>query len=182
MELELIKKILAGPLNPVVHNDGTGKLSAVLIIICGKIPTIIMTERPKTMNHHAGEISFPGGTWNVKDHDLLSTAIRETKEELGIEVKRESVIGQLKTVTTLNSGFKIMPFVTIMDVIPEINPNSEIASILKIPLIPLLHTKQDDVDPKHKSIQEMFVFTFNNHVIWGASARMLRQIHERLVS
>ncbi len=182
MELGLIKKTLAGPLSPMVQNDGTEKLSAVMIIICGKTPTIIMTERPKTMNHHAGEISFPGGTWHVEDHDLLSTAMRETKEELGIEIARESVIGQLKTVTTLNSGFKIAPFITVMDNMPEINSNSEIASVLKIPLIPLLNTMQDDTDPNHKSIQEMFVFTFNNHMIWGASARMLRQIHARLIS
>jgi 8-oxo-dGTP pyrophosphatase MutT (NUDIX family) len=182
LDLVLIKKTLASPLTPEVLNNNTGKLSAVLIIIYGKIPTIIMTERPKTMNHHAGEISFPGGTWNVKDHDLLSTAIRETKEELGIEIERESIIGQLKTVTTLNSGFKITPFITIMDATPEIHPNSEIASVLKIPLIPLLNTMQDDTDPNHKSIQEMFVFTFNNHIIWGASARMLRQIHTKLIS
>lgn len=182
MELELIKKTLASSLDPVIQNNGTEKLSAVLIIICGKTPTVIMTERPKTMNHHAGEISFPGGTWSVKDHDLLSTAIRETREELGIEIARESVIGQLKTVTTLNSGFKIAPFITVMEAIPEINPNSEIESVLKIPLMPLLTTMQDDTDPNHKSIQEMFVFTFNNHVIWGASARMLRQIHARLIS
>lgn len=181
LERDLIKKALSTKLDPTIVNNGKEKLSAVLIIIYGEIPTIIMTERPKTMNHHAGEISFPGGTWKTNDHDLLSTAIRETNEELGVEIDRESIIGQLKTVTTLNSGFKIMPFVTIMDDMPEIQPNSETESVLKIPLIPLLHTMTDDTDPNHKSIQEMFIFTFQNHVIWGASARMLKQVHDRLL-
>ncbi len=182
MELESIKKALSSPLESVISNDETKKLSAVLIIIYGKTPTIIMTERPKTMNHHAGEISFPGGTWHADDADLLYTALRETQEELGIKVEKESVIGQLKTVTTLNSGFRIAPFVTVMDNEPEVKPNSEIASVLKIPLMPLLDTIKDDTDPSHKSIQEMFVFTFNNHVIWGASARMLKQIRDRVIS
>ena len=134
------------------------------------------------MNRHAGEISFPGGTWERKDVNLLGTAIRETQEELGLKISKEMVIGQLKPVTTLNSGFKITPFVTILDTLSDIVPNSEIASVLRIPLNSLLKTIENDKDPLHHSILEMYTFKFENHLIWGASARMLKQIHDKILS
>ena len=165
---------------PEAQNNSKNKLAAVLIMFYGTKPTIIMTERPKNMNHHAGEISFPGGTWQEDDRDLLDTAIRETKEELGIEISRNAIIGQLQPVTTLNSGFTITAFIAFLDDIPSLVPNSEIESVLKIPLLELLKTMKDDTDPDHKSIQEMYTFRFQDYLIWGASARMLKQIFTKL--
>lgn len=182
MELEKIKNALSGSINAQVDKSKRTKLAAVLVIIYGHEPCVIMTERPKTMDHHAGEISFPGGRWQDSDEDLLSTAIRETGEEMGVAITRNQVVGQLKPVTTLNSGFTIAPFITIQDKVPKMNPNSEIESILEIPLIPLLKTMEDDKDPAHKSIQEMYTFKFQNYLIWGASARMLHQISAILSS
>lgn len=176
LNIDELKQILASPINPETQSNSESKLAAVMMIICGIEPTIIMTKRPKTMNHHAGEISFPGGTWKKEDGDLLGTAIRETVEELGIRIDRSEIIGQLAPVTTLNSGFKITPFITIMNHMPLIVPNSEIASTLKIPLFTLLDTIEEDKDSSHKSIQEMYTFKFQDHIIWGASARMLKQI------
>jgi 8-oxo-dGTP pyrophosphatase MutT (NUDIX family) len=175
-----LKKILTNPIIPKAENSKS-KLAAVMIIIFGNQPMVIMTERPKTINHHAGEISFPGGTWVSGDRDLLATAIRETREELGIKISRSLVIGQLNSVATLSSGFIITPFVTILNEIPKIVPNSEIASVLKIPFFQLLSTVEDDKNPSHKSILEMYTFKFKDHVIWGASARMLKQIHKKII-
>jgi 8-oxo-dGTP pyrophosphatase MutT (NUDIX family) len=175
MYLKKIKDALTSSINPAVEDTRT-KLAAVMMIIYGNEPTIIMTKRPNTMNQHAGEISFPGGRWDGQNEDLLDTAIRETREEIGIDISRNQITGQLKPVTTLNSGFTISPFITIQDKISLLVPNSEIESILEIPLIPLLKTMNEDKDPNHKSIQEMYTFTFQNHLIWGASARMLKQI------
>lgn len=165
-----------------IQKDSKNKLAAVMIIIFGNEPMLLMIERSKTMNHHAGEISFPGGMWDVGDVDLLETAIRETKEELGIEITKSMVIGQLKPVTTLNSGFTIIPFITILDELPTIIPNSEIASVLRIPFFTLLKTIEDDKDPLHKSILEMHTFKFQEHLIWGASARMLKQMLVKISS
>ncbi len=176
MEIELLKNALSTNIVPTVKNDSTTKLAAVLILIYGKEPTIIMTERPKTMNHHAGEISFPGGTWEQDDNDVLSTALRETREEMNLDVRPQQIIGQIKPVTTLNSRFMIVPFICVLEEKPELSPNSEIEKVLHIPLIPLLQTVEDDPDPAHKSIQEMYTFRYQNHLIWGASARMLKQI------
>ena len=177
-----LKQILTNSIMPKVQGNSKSKLAAVMIIIFGNEPMLLMTERPKTMNHHAGEISFPGGMWKEEDGDLLGTAIRETSEELGVEISRSMVIGQLKPVTTLNSGFTITPFVVMLDELPTIVPNSEIASVLRMPLFPLLKTIEDDKDPSHKSILEMYTFKFQDHLIWGASARILKQILAKISS
>ena len=177
-----LKKLLSNSITTDVQDGPKNKLAAVMIIIFGNEPMILMTERSKTMNHHAGEISFPGGTWNEEDGDLLGTAIRETSEELGVKISRSMIIGQLKPVTTLNSGFKIFPFIAMIKQLPNIVPNSEIASVLRIPLYSLLKTIDDDKDPSHKSILEMNTFKFRDHLIWGASARMLKQILAKLSS
>jgi 8-oxo-dGTP pyrophosphatase MutT (NUDIX family) len=135
-----------------------------------------MIKKPVTMKHHGGEIAFPGGKISNEDNDLLDTAIRETREETGIIVEREKIIGQLERVTTLNSGFTILPFICILDKIENLTPNSEVEEFLEIPLVPFLQTLANDSDPEHNSIQEMYTFTFENHLVWGASARMLKQI------
>ena len=132
------------------------------------------------MNHHGGEIAFPGGKISNEDQNLLDTAIRETKEETGIDVKREQIIGQLKPVTTLNSGFTILPFICILDEINKLVANSEVDEFLQIPLMSFMQTLANDSDPEHNSIQEMYTFTFEEHNVWGASARMLKQIAEKI--
>ena len=180
MNLEQIKNSLRTEISPILSKREKTKLSSVLIIIFESSPKILMIKKPITMNYHGGEIAFPGGKISNEDGDLLDTAIRETKEETGIIISREQIIGQLKPVTTLNSGFTILPFVCILNEINELTPNSEVEEFLEIPLIPLLQTLSNDTDPKHNSIQEMYTFTFENKVIWGASARMLKQITEKI--
>ena len=180
MNLELIRNSITSDINPILSNNDGTKLSSVLIIIFEDSPKILMIKKPITMKHHGGEIAFPGGKISNDDEDLLDTAIRETLEETGIKVKRDEVIGQLKPVTTLNSGFTILPFICILDKIKNLTPNSEVDEFLEIPLMSFLQTLADDSDSEHNSIQEMYTFTFEKHLIWGASARMLKQIVTKL--
>ena len=180
MSLGKIRDSLTSEINPNLVNNNETKLASVLIVIFAESPKILMIKKPITMNHHGGEIAFPGGKISDEDNDLLDTALRETKEETGITVEREKIIGQLEPVTTLNSGFTILPFVCILDKIENLMPNSEVDEFLEIPLITFLETLANDSDPEHNSIQEMYTFTFEDHLIWGASARMLKQITTKL--
>ena len=177
MDIEQIRSALTGEINPTSLSElDENELASVLIIIYGKEPTILMTEKAQTLKVHAGEIAFPGGKWCEKDKDLLETAIRETKEELCLDVSKEQVVGQLDSVITLNSKYKITPFIAFLENIPSLKANSEVESILHIPLISFLSTMADDNLPEHQSIKEMHMFTFEKYNIWGASARMLKQI------
>jgi len=177
MDIEQIRSALTSEINPTSLSElDENELASVLVIIYGKEPTILMTEKAQTLKVHAGEIAFPGGKWCEKDQDLLETAIRETKEELCLEVSKEQVVGQLDSVITLNSKYKITPFISFLENIPSLKANSEVESILHIPLISFLSTMADDNLPEHQSIKEMHTFTFEKYNIWGASARMLKQI------
>ena len=62
-----LKKLLTSSILTEAQDDSKDKLAAVMIIIFGNEPMMLMIERSKTMNHHAGEISSPGGTWNKND-------------------------------------------------------------------------------------------------------------------
>jgi 8-oxo-dGTP pyrophosphatase MutT (NUDIX family) len=175
LKLEDIRPLLSSESTTKPNHDGT-KLASVLVVIYGEDPKVIMTKKSEILKIHAGEISFPGGKWDKKDEDLLTTALRETKEEIDLEIKPEQIIGQLKPVRTLNSGFTITPFVAVVDELSNLNHNFEVESIHHIPLEPFLKTLEDDPDPNHHSIQEMHIFKFNDHIVWGASARILKQI------
>ena len=180
MHLDELKTILSTPINPNVQTNGKYRLASVLVIIYGDDPFVIMTEKPQDMKFHAGEISFPGGKLDVSDSDLLETALRETSEEIGLTITRDQVVGQLEPVVTLNSGFLILPFVSIVDKIPSLSANCEVEKIFHIPLESFLKTGTQDPDPTHNIIQEMYVFEYQNQIVWGASARILKQIQNCL--
>ena len=180
MFLDDLTSTLSNPINPKMETDGRYRLASVLVVIYGEDPIVVMTEKPKHMKFHAGEISFPGGKLDAVDSDLLQTALRETNEEIGLTITRDQVIGQLEPVVTLNSGFLILPFISIIDKIPTLSTNSEVEKIFNIPLESFLKTMANDPDPSHNIIQEMYTFEYQNQIIWGASARILKQIQNRL--
>lgn len=180
MDERILKAQLSSKIFPTPKHDGKTKLASVLVIIYGSEPNVLMIKKSKKLNNHAGEVAFPGGQWTEDDRDLLDTALRETQEEIGIIISRDKIIGQLENVRTLNSGFIITPFVSIIEKIPQLKTNFEVESVLHLPLIPLLQTLNDDEDPDHKSIQEMYTFSFEDKIVWGASARILKNLVNRL--
>jgi 8-oxo-dGTP pyrophosphatase MutT (NUDIX family) len=181
MFLDDLKSTLSSSITPKLESNEKYRLASVLVVIYGKNPIVVMTEKPKHMKFHAGEISFPGGKFDVDDCDLLETALRETSEEIGLTITRDQVIGQLESVITLNSGFLIAPFVSVIDEIPPLSANSEVEQIFHIPLEPFLKTMTPDPDPSHNIIQEMYTFEYQNQIVWGASARILKQIQNSFV-
>ena len=180
MHFDKLKSILSTPINPEIQFDMDYRLASVLVIIYGKTPLIIMTEKPKSMKFHAGEISFPGGKLDTNDSNLLDTALRETSEEIGLNVSKNEIIGQLNPVKTLTTGFLILPFVCMLEQIPPLVTNSEVEKILHIPLSPFLQTVAKDCDPSHNLMNEMYTFEYQKQIVWGASARILKQIENTL--
>lgn len=180
MNLTNLKSILSNSINLDMPIDKKYRLASVLVIIYGDDPIVVMTEKPKHLKFHAGEISFPGGKFDDSDDDLLETALRETSEEIGITITRDQVIGQLDSVITLNSGFLIFPFVAVLEKIPPLSANAEVEKIFHIPLNPLLDTMMKDSDPDHNLIDEMYTFEYQSQIVWGASARILKQIESKI--
>lgn len=150
--------------------------AAVLVVLFNKNQRahILMTKRALHLKIHAGEISFPGGVVEIEDEYLLNTALRETMEEIGLEVAPSQVIGCLPKVQT-RTGFEITPFVAILKSLPDLTAcEDEVHEVLEMPLTALLSTHQRDIG--YKPSEEMVVYWYKCHRIWGASAKILRQI------
>jgi 8-oxo-dGTP pyrophosphatase MutT (NUDIX family) len=165
-------------------NNALARTAAVLIIVHSEnnVPRILLTRRSSKLKHHTGEISFPGGQFSrAEDQSLLDTALRETREEVGLSFKAEDILGRLQTVYTLTSNFTIVPFVTLQEKIPE--PQilaSEVDSIVDVPLLQTLSSFEPDIEHYHISRKGVYKFTYEGFIIWGATARILKQLYDRL--
>lgn len=159
------------------------RTAAVLVIIhyTRSSPHILLTKRNSTLKLHKGEIAFPGGAFSKQDKSLFDTATRETREEIGLIIEQKDILGSLQSVRTLTSNFFIVPFVTLQDKIlePQILIN-EVQEVIDIPLFDLLDTLEIDLEHQPLSTSRLYRFTCGNEVIWGATARIIKQLHDCL--
>lgn len=161
------------------NNDNNRIYSSILIIIhfYSDVPFILLTKRSKFLKKHAGEISFPGGKYSQSlDKTFLDTAIRETFEEIGILIDREQVIGCLDPVFTYTTKILIYPYVVICDKIPDtLQPNFEVEEIINLPIGRLKECISMDEYHSTKNYK-MFKFVVDDYTIWGATARIIKNL------
>ncbi len=141
-------------------------------------PHVLFTKRPSTLRHHAGQYSFPGGSGDPEDVTPLHTALRETREELGIDVSGVRVLGALDEVPTLTE-FRIQPFVGVIPQGLEYRPNpGEVELVLEVPLSHLLDPaiRRTERRSARGLEYEVDFYTYGTHVIWGATGRILREL------
>jgi 8-oxo-dGTP pyrophosphatase MutT (NUDIX family) len=172
--------------SPQLTSFRTLRIAAVLVIIhyTNGSPHILLTKRNSTVKMHKGEIAFPGGAFSEQDKSLCETAIRETREEIGLVIKQKDILGSLQLVRTLNSNFNIVPFVTLQDKILETRILiNEVQRIVDAPLFDLLDTLEIDLGHPYiytVSKETVYRFTYENEIIWGATARILKQLYDCL--
>jgi 8-oxo-dGTP pyrophosphatase MutT (NUDIX family) len=157
--------------------------AAVLVIIHyhKDRPHVFLTKRSSSLKSHRGEISFPGGRYVESDGTLLATALRETAEEIGIAFTIDQIIGCLSAVRTMTSNHFIVPFVTIQEMLPQYRISaSEVEAVIDVPLIETLKSIEQDAE-HYRLAKDAFKFTYGNNVIWGATARVLKQMHDILL-
>jgi 8-oxo-dGTP pyrophosphatase MutT (NUDIX family) len=146
---------------------------------------VLLTVRSSTVEHHKGQISFPGGVREAGDASLLETALRETHEEIGLERRGIEIVGELPDVPTFVTQFRVRPFIGVVRGRPLLRPNpSEIEEILFVPLRHLLdpaHLTMETYERSGVRIQTP-AYHFHTHRIWGATARMLQSLLENLVT
>ena len=155
---------------------GNPKSAAVLAILYTRHcqPHVLLIQRSDDLRLHAGEISFPGGTPEEQDGTLLATALRETREELDLDIPSDQVLGLFPTVETL-TGYEIFPFITILEQLPIYRPNpDEVQKVLEIPLLPLLSTHHPEMGYPQK--KQMVAYWHLGYRVWGATAKILNLI------
>jgi 8-oxo-dGTP pyrophosphatase MutT (NUDIX family) len=140
--------------------------------------SLLFTKRTNRVAHHKGQVSFPGGARDPKDRDLLDTALRETSEEIGIDTASVEVLGSLDETPTIASSYVITPFVGFLNRPPAFVLNEhEVERVIELPFENLLHTGFPRLEPLiiDGQPQQVMAYCYDGHVIWGATAKVVRQ-------
>lgn len=139
---------------------------------------LILTKRSIEVEHHKGEICFPGGKQDPKDSTLLRTALRETHEEIGVRPEDVELLGAL-TPTATTSGFAISPFLGQIPYPYDLQVNKvEISEVIEVPLSILLDPssmRSEVICTKGKQTT-VFSYIYGSHSIWGATARIITEL------
>ena len=141
----------------------------------------VFTRRRDDLRRHAGEISFPGGRQDEPDEDLRVTALRESEEEIGLPREDVELIGALPPVGTFVTGYKIHPFVGIIRSGHRWTPQpKEVEEILELSLRALVDGYESKRLLRKGVPIKTPTYTVDKSFVWGATARIVQELLERL--
>ena len=179
-----IKEILARRERRIINGENLIR-AAVLIPIYEKAGEIyiLFTKRTEEVEHHKGQISFPGGARSKEDKSLLDTALRESFEEIGLRPEVVEVLGELDDERTFSTNFIISPFVAFVPYPYQFKPNpEEVKELIEVPLSALLNQAnfREELLTEGDNTFLSYVYLYQNQVIWGATARILKKLLDLL--
>jgi 8-oxo-dGTP pyrophosphatase MutT (NUDIX family) len=152
-----------------LYLDGAGALHAVF------------TLRREDLRRHAGEISFPGGRRDEADASLWATALRESHEELGLPPEAVELIGALQPTPTFVTNYAIYPFVGLIEPgfawVPQ---ETEVGQVLELPLEAVRAGYARRRLVRRGIPFRTDTYEVEGHVIWGATARIVADLLERV--
>jgi 8-oxo-dGTP pyrophosphatase MutT (NUDIX family) len=179
-----LQSILTQRVPVIVPPDPSRRQAAVLLPLFKNATDyhLVFTKRTETVRHHKGQVSFPGGSFEPADGDLLTTALRESYEEVGIRPEHVSILGRLDDLATFSTSFTISPFVGLIPYPYPFRPDPiEVAivfdaslSILADPTVGRRYIRARD----DGATIEDYEFHVDGHVIWGATARIIHHFLE----
>ena len=167
---------------PKTYIEDTDRVASAVLIPIYKdkgIYHIVFIKRTETVSTHKGQISFPGGAREKGDGSLLDTALRESYEEIGLDIKDVEIFGELDDEITTTSNYIVTPYIGIMAWPYEFVKNTdEVEEILTIPIPTLL--ERDCLRPDTETLNgrkvDSYAYHYHGEVIWGATARILKKL------
>ncbi|MCE7999548.1 MAG: CoA pyrophosphatase [Rhodobiaceae bacterium] len=158
---------LAAVLVPIIEHD-TG-------------PTVLLTRRADHLNSHSGQVAFPGGKVEP-DETPVEGALREAEEEVGLDRSFVDVAGFLNPYET-GTGFRILPVISFVR--PGFSLTAEPGEVAEIFEVPLGFLMNVDNHERHSVFwrgkrRAYYAMPYQGHYIWGATAGMIRNLHDRL--
>jgi len=164
--------------------DVRGRIDAAVLVALyqhdGELHAVL-TRRREDLRRHAGEISFPGGRQDIEEEDLRETALREAEEEIGLPRDAVEIVGALTPTPTIVTNYAIYPFVGVIEPGHRWLPSAgEVAEVLELSLPALAAGHEHKRLVRHGVPFRSDVYTVGPHVIWGATARILADLFDRL--
>ncbi len=155
--------------------------AAVLIaVVDAPEPRLILTKRASNLKHHPGQIAFPGGKVEETDVDVIAAACREAREEIALS--SVNVIGSLAPHETV-TGFNVTPVLGLVPQNTALRPDtSEVAEAFEVPLAHVMDPDNYLIESRLWRGKPRYFFTvpWGPYYIWGATARMLRALADRM--
>jgi 8-oxo-dGTP pyrophosphatase MutT (NUDIX family) len=176
-----LRELLLTPEQAAEMDAPGSKDAAVLVALYREPWTTILTERRADLRRHAGEISFPGGRQDHPAEDLRSTALREAEEEIGLDPMGVELVGALPPVGTFVTGYRVFPFVGLVERGQTWRPQAtEVAQVLEFTLADLVAGHEMRRLLRKGVPIRTPTYTVDGHLVWGATARILESLLERL--
>ncbi len=158
--------------------------AAVLVAVWARLggPRVILTKRASHLEHHPGQIAFPGGKVEPGDAGPPAAALRESQEEIGLPPARVQIIGALPDHETV-TGYRVTPILAHLtgDFEPRPEPG-EVEEVFTVPLDLLLNPANYRVEQRQwrGQMRSYYAVPYGPYYIWGATARILRGLAERM--
>jgi 8-oxo-dGTP pyrophosphatase MutT (NUDIX family) len=157
------------------------KLSAVSILIyfLENEWHFCLIQRPQYNGPHSGQMALPGGKKEIDDFDLMQTAIRETREEIGIELRQADIVGKLTELFIPVSNTLVFPFTAIINHVPNfVLQQTEVVEIIECKITQLLSQSNNEITQikinDALTIKTPY-FALNDKIVWGATAMILNE-------
>lgn len=179
-----------GDLNPefrrreLLAQGKTLRPAAVLVPLVDRPEgmSVLLTQRAATLADHAGQVSFPGGRIDPTDVDATSAALREAEEEVGLPRASVEIIGRLDTYV-IRTGYEVTPVVGVFAPPERYVPDpKEVAQVFEVPLGFILDPGNVELRQRefNGAMRQFYVWPYQDHYIWGATAAMLVNLSEAL--
>ena len=142
---------------------------------------ILFTKRTNMVEHHKGQISFPGGKRDIEDETLLQTALRESHEEVGIRPEDIEILGDLDDEKTHVSNYVISPYVGVIPYPYQfVTSLDEVEYLLEIPISALLDKANfhEEIQSSGEKRYRAYFYKYKDDVIWGATSRILKRFFD----